>query len=201
MITKRKYEKSRAGGRLYRQLEATLVDGLLRQLVHEVFEVFVEVAAEVGLAFGVDLAESVEGHCFGPDVLLLLLLLPLLLVLLPGLDELAPERVVLDDEVVRVGLVGEVVALGEAEELALHVLAHVDGGQLLVLVVPEPAVVLDYLGLVEARDALSPPLPGQPGLAADDCDVGEGEGLFACFILINHRTATRSKAYHCPKSK
>ena len=57
------------------------------------------------------------------------------------------------------------------------------------LVVPQPAVVLDYLGLVEPCRVLGPRLVGKLGPAADDCDIGERCGLFVscCFILIYHQ--------------
>lgn len=98
-------KKSRVGGRPDGEVEAAVVDGLLRQFVHEVAEVFVEVAAEVGPLLGVHLAEGVDRERVGLDVLLLLFPLRVQLVLLLGLDDLALQRMVLHYQIARVHLV------------------------------------------------------------------------------------------------
>lgn len=74
---------------------------------------------------------------------------------------------VLDDQALVVCSVGEVVALGEAEEFALEVFRHVDGGEGLMLRLLDAAVMLDDLVLVEKRGSVEVLLAAQFGLVAE----------------------------------
>lgn len=89
----------------------------------------------------------------------------------------------------RIHFVGKVVTLRKTEELPFHFLVHVNRGQILMLVISQPTVMLNDLSLIEAGNILSHGLVGKFGLATDDGNVRERRGLFGCwsFILIYHQ--------------
>jgi hypothetical protein len=81
--------------------------------------------------------------------------------------------VVLHHQALAVRRIGEVVALGEAEQFAFEVFGHVDGGEGLMLRLLDAAVMLDDLILVEKRGSLQVLLAAQFGLGAEPGDFFE----------------------------